>query len=154
MTFSDVVVAAIQKVPALTALVILMPLDILTGIIHAFIRKEINSSASFQGMLKKILMLALVACGCVMETFNDSVPWGQVIALFWCVTEMMSISENVARSGLPMPKSWTDALAKMHGDVVEKPAVTVGVVPIDPPKPKKKNHKGEDDSPSPDSEPK
>lgn len=115
--------------PFVVALLCLMLLDILTGLIAAFVTKRLCSTASFRGMLGKVQVLAMVATAMLMELVVPNVPWGTFVSLFFCVTEAISITENAANSGVPIPRQWADALrkAKQEEEVKRKPIVNVVV---------------------------
>lgn len=100
--------------PAFGALLALMVIDVITGLIAAYAKKKISSSYSRQGMMGKGMILAVVGTGKIMELVVPGVPWGMVLALFFCVTEAISITENAGRCGVPIPKAWMDALEKLH----------------------------------------
>ena len=109
--------------PAIGALLWLIALDIVCGLIAAYAVKQISSTASYRGMMGKALILGVVASGRVIEIVVPGVPWGQVLAIFFCVTEAISIAENAARAGAPIPKQWMDVLRKLRED--KEPRATV-----------------------------
>lgn len=111
-----------QKYPFVTVLLGLMLLDILTGLIAAFVSKVICSTASYRGMMGKVQILAMVATAMLMELIIPNVPWGTFVAIFFCVTEAISITENAANSGVPIPKPWVDALKKARADAEQRQA--------------------------------
>jgi toxin secretion/phage lysis holin len=106
--------------PTWQALLTLNALDIVSGLIVAGMAGEISSAASFRGVGKKILMWIAVAAA---ETFSGlpaatrladtSFPSGAVVAFFWCLTEVISIFENLGRGGVPLPETVVAALAKL-----------------------------------------
>lgn len=103
----------IEGSPLIGALITLITIDILTGLASAYVRKKVSSTASLGGMVKKTMILSLVFAGMVMERVYDEIPWGRIISLFFCVTEMVSILENCGKAGLPLPKQITDFLSKL-----------------------------------------
>lgn len=125
---ADKAMTLVQKYPFVSVLLALMVIDILTGIIAAFVTKKLCSTASYSGMLKKVLILALVATGMLVELIIPNVPWGTFVSVFFCVTEALSITENAANSGVPIPKQWADALRKARAEAETKsPLVNVVV---------------------------
>lgn len=95
-------------------LVGLMFLDILTGFIAAWINRDVDSSYSYRGMLKKAQMLLMVAAAMMFEFIYPDIPWAKIIAGFLCLTELISIVENMGRSGIPLPKQLKDTLKKLR----------------------------------------
>ncbi len=92
-------------------LLILMGLDILSGFILAAIQKGLDSHAGFVGVLKKVLVLILIgAAHVVMKPMNFGFDVAAVVATAYCLNEAISIVENCARAGLPIPAPLVDAL--------------------------------------------
>jgi toxin secretion/phage lysis holin len=110
----------LSKYPFVVVLLGLMLLDIITGLIAAFTSKVLCSTASYRGMLGKVQMLGMVAAAMLIELVIPGVPWGQFVAIFFCVTEAISITENAANSGVPIPAAWAEALRKAKVDSEKK----------------------------------
>ena len=101
--------------PLVQLLVFLMVVDIVTGLLVAFQTKAISSDISFKGMSKKAIKLILVMVANVAETYvGGALPLGEGVAGFYCATEFLSIIENAATAGVPVPKILKDALAKLN----------------------------------------
>lgn len=113
-------VELIQKYPLVAVLVPLMLLDIMTGLAAGWIAKKLCSSASFRGMVGKFQILAMVASAMLFEMVVPQMPWGSIVAFFFVITECISITENAANSGVPIPQQWTDALRKARADAENK----------------------------------
>lgn len=93
-------------------LIILMLLDIATGVLAAFVNREISSNVSARGIAKKSIVLILVAAGVLLEPVVN-LAIGKAIAGFYAMHEGLSIIENAARAGLPVPQVMRDALRKL-----------------------------------------
>ena len=105
------------------SLLILMALDILSGLIAGFVTKALSSDVSWRGMAKKSLVLLLIAACEVLEyTWSLGVPLAAGVVGFYIVHELVSITENTGRAGLPMPKVLTTAIAKMRELVLQDAA--------------------------------
>ena len=115
-----------DKDPAIKILVVLIICDILCGAaVSAVIDRSLSSSASLKGMTKKIAMLLLVFICKYLEPIVQGVPLGMIAAVFYCGTELISITENMKRLGVPIPKAVNDALEKLRRneeDTIEVPA--------------------------------
>jgi toxin secretion/phage lysis holin len=101
---------------AVLALWLLMGLDILTGYVSAGIRGELSSEVSRQGIERKIQTLLMVATAWVIESFLPIKPpmsLTSMVALFYCANEGLSILENVAEAGVPVPRVLRNALARL-----------------------------------------
>lgn len=94
-------------------LIALMILDIATGLLAGYISKELSSDVSFRGMAKKAIALLLVAGGQLLEP-TVGLPLSEAIAGFYAMHELLSVLENAARAGLPVPQILKDALAKLN----------------------------------------
>lgn len=92
----------------------LMLLDIAAGLLAAGMMGQINASKSYHGMAKKAMILILVHMGHWLEPITG-VPIRDVIAGFFIVQEAISITENAAAIGLPIPDIIKEALAKVPG---------------------------------------
>jgi toxin secretion/phage lysis holin len=108
--------------PMIQLLVALMALDIITGIIAAFNCKELDSGIASKGMVKKALVLCLVGVGLLLETYSataipgftgPNIPISEAIAGFFAASEGLSIIENSAKAGVPIPSFLRDALARL-----------------------------------------
>lgn len=99
--------------PVIGALLSFIILDIISGILAAISKGKLSSVMSYKGMMGKGMILGMVATARIFEFVLPGIPWGQIMALFFCVTEAISITENAAACGVPIPKQWTEALARM-----------------------------------------
>lgn len=99
----------------ITALVTLIVLDYITGIIAAVIEKKLSSEVGSRGIAKKVIMLLVVAVANVAD--RDIIGEGNVLrsvtAMFYIANEGISLLENGARLGVPMPKKLIDVLAQL-----------------------------------------
>ena len=99
------------------ALIIFMALDYITGIMCAVIDKRLSSAVGFKGICKKVLILMLVGVANVMDVHvvgTGSALRGAVIA-FYLSNEGLSLLENAAHIGLPIPDRMKNVLAQLHG---------------------------------------
>lgn len=112
-TWQSAILTLWNQYPAIGALILLMGLDICTGLLAGFIKRELSSSTSLKGMCTKAMILAIVATGKVIEFVIPGVPWSQFLAICFCITESISITENAGQAGVPIPQAWMDALQKL-----------------------------------------
>lgn len=130
--FTQILADGANMFPFVGVLVILMLLDILTGLVAAMSEGKVNSNCSFRGIWKKVQMLLLVASGLVFEVLYPDIPWGKVIAGLFSVTEMISIIENAGRAGLPIPIALKETLSRLKeasdtAKYIETPSVRVEI---------------------------
>lgn len=99
----------------ITALITLIILDYITGIIAAVAEKKLSSEVGARGIAKKVIMLLVVAVANVAD--RDIIGEGNVLrsvtAMFYIANEGISLLENGARLGVPMPKKLIDVLAQL-----------------------------------------
>ena len=101
----------------LYALIAFVVIDYITGVMCAVVDKKLSSEVGFKGIFKKILIFAMVAVGHMLDTNilgNGSVLRTAVI-FFYIANEGVSLLENTARLGLPVPQKLKDVLAQLHG---------------------------------------
>ena len=100
----------------LIALIVLMSLDYISGIMCAVIDKKLSSAIGFRGICKKVLILMLVGVANIVDLHvvgTGSALRGAVIC-FYLSNEGLSLLENAAYIGLPVPERLKDVLAQLH----------------------------------------
>ena len=101
----------------LIALIVLMTLDYISGVMCAIMDKSLSSAVGFRGIAKKVLILMLVGVANILDIHvvgEGSALRGAVIA-FYMSNEGLSLLENAAHIGLPVPDPLKNALAQLHG---------------------------------------
>lgn len=79
-------------------------LDILTGYIQAVINKTVDSKVMREGLLHKCLLIVAILIGYIVEYAFGIKAVAQVITVYICVMEVMSIAENLKKAGLDLGK--------------------------------------------------
>jgi toxin secretion/phage lysis holin len=103
--------------PLLETLLAFMALDILTGVMLAIVRRELNSSVSAIGACRKVASLAVVGvCVLLQKHMPQEAPIGAFGAIFFIASEGLSILENAALLGVPLPPWLADHLEKLKRD--------------------------------------
>ena len=98
------------------ALMIFMGLDYVTGVMCAIIDKKLSSAVGFKGVCKKVFILMLVGVAHIIDLHvvgTGSALRGAVIC-FYMSNEGLSLLENAAHIGLPIPDKLRDILAQLH----------------------------------------
>ncbi len=98
------------------ALLVFMVLDYITGVMCAVADKKLSSAVGFKGICKKVLILMLVGVANIVDTHvigNGSALRGAVIA-FYLSNEGLSLLENAAYIGLPIPEKLKAVLVQLH----------------------------------------
>lgn len=99
------------------ALLVLMSLDMASGILKAFATRSLSSDASLKGIAKKFMVLVVVAAAATLEPLVGGAPLASAVAGFYLAYEGISILENAAEAGLPIPQVLKDALTKYTGSM-------------------------------------
>lgn len=105
----------------LYALIAFVVIDYITGIMCAVADKKLSSAVGFKGICKKVLIFALVGLGNILDT--RVIGAGSILRtafiFFYLSNEGVSLVENAAHLGLPVPKKLKDVLEQLH-DRAEK----------------------------------
>ena len=97
------------------ALFVAIVLDYATGIVRAGIKKELSSAIGFKGILKKMLILIVVALAHVIDhCVGSGETWRNIAIVFYICNEGLSILENIVDCGVPIPEKIKDALQAMQ----------------------------------------
>lgn len=97
------------------ALIAFMVLDYLSGILVAIAKKELSSKIGFRGIAKKVIILSLVAVGHILDVnvLNCGSVCRSAVIGFYIANEGISILENSAELGLPLPKKLVSVLKQL-----------------------------------------
>lgn len=103
-------------------LVILVVIDYVTGLIKAYISGELSSKIGFKGILKKLMYFAIVAVAVLIDNLTGAEGVLRVACIgFLIANEGVSILENCAAAGLPVPQALVKVLARLKDtDSAEK----------------------------------
>ena len=98
------------------ALIVMMTLDYISGVMCAIIDKKLSSAVGFKGICKKVFVLMLVGVAHIIDLHvvgTGSALRGAVIC-FYMSNEGLSLLENAAHIGLPIPDKLRDILTQLH----------------------------------------
>lgn len=102
----------------LYALIAFVVMDYITGVMCAIVDKELSSEIGFKGIFRKILIFALVGVGHILDSQILGNPDGgalrTAVIFFYLSNEGVSVLENTAYLGLPIPEKLKDILAQLH----------------------------------------
>ena len=103
------------------ALVVFMALDYITGLMCAVIDKKLSSAVGFKGICKKVLILMLVGVANVVDIHivGTGSALRSAVICFYLSNEGLSMLENAAHLGLPIPEKLKSVLAQLHGRIDE-----------------------------------
>lgn len=104
------------------ALIAAMAIDYASGMIAAYInpKKKLNSIKGMKGILKKVLILLVVALAHFAgNAIGQEVLTRSAVILFFLGNEGLSIIENVAKAGLPVPQKLKESLEQLASEKME-----------------------------------
>lgn len=96
---------------ALQAIIIAIILDFVTGIVKAFITKELSSQIGFKGCLKKVSIFFVIMLGVLIDRIAGNTGAIRTLIIYYFVAnEGLSIIENLGQAGVPIPQVLKDSL--------------------------------------------
>ncbi len=96
-------------------------LDYVTGIMCAIVDKKLSSEIGFRGIFKKVLIFVLVGVGHLLDVqvLGEVGILRTAVIFFYLSNEGVSLIENAAHLGLPIPEKLKAVLEQLH-DRAEK----------------------------------
>ncbi len=103
---------------ALDTLLLAMIIDYMTGIAGAYINPKelLNSSRGFKGVCKKVIILGLCALAFSFDRMLGTDIVFKVVVYFYIGVEGLSIIENAAKCGIPIPQKLRDTLEQLQSE--------------------------------------
>lgn len=100
----------------LYALLAFVVIDYVTGIMCAVVDKKLSSEVGFKGIFKKVLIFALVGIGHIFDTrvIGSGSVMRTAVIFFYLSNEGVSLLENAAYLGLPIPQKLKSVLEQLH----------------------------------------
>lgn len=102
----------------LYALVMFITIDYVTGVMCAISDRRLSSEVGFKGIAKKVFILCLVGIGSMLD--RNIVGTGDTVRtaviFYYLSNEGISILENAARLGLPVPPKIQKVLEQLKED--------------------------------------
>ena len=105
----------------LYALIAFVVIDYITGVMCAVIDHSLSSEVGAKGIFKKVLIFLLVGIGHIIDTqvIGSGSVLRTAVIFFYISNEGVSLVENAAHLGLPIPAKLKDVLEQLH-DRAEK----------------------------------
>lgn len=100
----------------LYALVVFVVVDYITGLMAAAVEKKLSSEVGFKGIFKKVVIFCLVAVGHIVDTYiiGEGSVLRTAVIFFYLSNEGISVLENAARIGLPVPEKLKAVLEQLR----------------------------------------
>ena len=98
-----------------------MTIDYITGVMCAVADHTLSSEVGFKGIARKVLIFLLVGIGHILDTqvIGSGSVLRTAVIFFYISNEGVSLVENAAHLGLPIPEKLKDVLEQLH-DRAEK----------------------------------
>jgi len=100
----------------MTALLVFMILDYVTGLMCAIADKQLSSRIGFRGIFKKILIVMLVGVAHIVDLYvvKSGNALRSAVVCFYLSNEGVSLLENASHLGLPVPDKLKNILGQLH----------------------------------------
>ena len=100
----------------LYALIAFTVIDYITGVMCAITDKSLSSAVGFRGICRKVLVFTLVGIGNIVDVYvlGQGGVLRTAIIFFYLSNEGVSIMENTAHLGLPIPEKLKEVLGQLH----------------------------------------
>ena len=100
----------------LYALLAFTVVDYITGVMCAIVDKNLSSSVGFKGICRKVLIFTLVGIANILDVqvIGSGSVLRTAVIFFYLSNEGVSLLENAAHLGLPIPEKLKDVLEQLH----------------------------------------
>ena len=100
----------------LYALIAFVVIDYITGVMCAISDKTLSSEVGFKGICRKVLIFLLVGIGNIIDVQVLGSPGvlRTAVIFFYLSNEGVSLLENAAHLGLPVPDAIKTVLEQLH----------------------------------------
>ena len=113
-------------------LVCIMIIDYITGMISAWVNAELSSKKGIIGIVKKICYLFAIAAAMGIDwliysgmtqigiQLDYTIFFGVLVTIWLIINEIISILENLAKIGVPMPKFLVNVIKRLKNTTESK----------------------------------
>ena len=100
----------------LYALIAFVAIDYITGVMCAISDKTLSSEVGFKGICRKVLIFLLVGIGHIVDAqvIGSGGVLRTAVIFFYLSNEGVSLLENAAHLGLPVPDAIKTVLEQLH----------------------------------------
>lgn len=106
----------------LYALIAFAVIDYITGVLCAISDKTLSSEVGFKGICRKVLIFTLVGIGNIVDVYvlGETGVLRTAVIFFYLSNEGVSLLENAAHLGLPIPEKLKEVLEQLHDRATEE----------------------------------
>jgi toxin secretion/phage lysis holin len=103
----------------LYALIAFVVVDYIMGVLRAVFEKKLSSRIGARGITKKVAIFLVVGIGHLIDAYllgGQGAALRTAVIFFYIANEGISLLENAAAIGLPVPDKLKDVLQQLHGN--------------------------------------
>jgi toxin secretion/phage lysis holin len=99
----------------LITLLVFVVADYISGVLVAIVSKKLSSEIGFKGLFKKVLIFVLVGVGNMLDVhlLDGAAVLRTAVIFFYIANEGISLVENAANLGLPVPDKLKNVLVQI-----------------------------------------
>lgn len=99
----------------LVVLIVFMVLDYATGFARGYINKELSSDVGLKGIARKGVIFVVLIVAVMLDRLLNTGNWvfRSLVCYFYIANEGLSLLENAAALGAPIPEKLKDALGQL-----------------------------------------
>lgn len=100
----------------LYALLAFVVIDYITGVMCAVSDRKLSSAVGFRGIARKVLIFLLVGTANILDVYvvGEASVLRTAVIFFYISNEGVSLLENAAHLGLPVPEQMKAVLEQLH----------------------------------------
>lgn len=100
---------------AIAVLIAFMVADYATGLLRAYVNKEVSSDVGLKGIARKAVIFIVLIVAVLLDRLLNTGNWvfRTLICYFYIANEGISLLENCAGLGLPVPVKLQEALIQL-----------------------------------------
>ncbi|ARC85628.1 toxin secretion/phage lysis holin family protein [Clostridium argentinense CDC 2741] len=100
---------------AIGILILFMVLDYITGLLRGYINKELSSNIGLKGIARKAVIFVVLIVAVSLDRLINTETWvfRTLVCYFYIANEGISLLENCATLGLPIPEKIKEALLQL-----------------------------------------
>lgn len=100
----------------LYALIAFVVADYITGVMCAMADRKLSSAVGFRGICRKVIIFTLVGIGHILDAqvIGSGSVLRTAVIFFYISNEGISLVENAAHLGLPIPEKLKTVLEQLH----------------------------------------
>ena len=104
----------------LQILLVAMVLDYISGMLKAFYLGEVSSRTGYKGLIKKVGILFTIVVANLTDLILGLTIFRSAICMFFVMNELVSVLENIALLGVPIPEFLSSKLIQTKDLSIKK----------------------------------